>query len=164
MSPGMKFRIRTGQFAFPDREWSIVSDEAKSLISGMLETEPSRRLTISDIMKSNWISVLNFYFIKVYELNTQSYLMIQKRQSFQNAEVDTPLTSLSKMKEDKHLLPFIHHHMSEALNEMRQSFDSDNTELEELVLGANSLYQRRKMKKSSEFIEIRPNDEKKPTE
>lgn len=60
ISPGMKRRIKAGEFAFPENEWSRVSDEAKNLIKGMLETIPEKRITIDDIMKSLWISVSTF--------------------------------------------------------------------------------------------------------
>lgn len=57
ISPGMKRRIKAGEFAFPENEWSRVSDDAKNLIKGMLETMPEKRFTIDEIMRSNWISV-----------------------------------------------------------------------------------------------------------
>jgi mitogen-activated protein kinase-activated protein kinase 2 len=53
----MKRRIKAGEYAFPENEWSRVSQEAKTLIQGMLETIPAKRSNINDIMKSNWISV-----------------------------------------------------------------------------------------------------------
>ena len=36
ISPGMKRMIKSGEFAFPDAEWSRVSKDAKDLIQGML--------------------------------------------------------------------------------------------------------------------------------
>jgi mitogen-activated protein kinase-activated protein kinase 2 len=60
ISPGMKKRIKAGEYAFPEAEWSRVSKDAKDLIQGMLETMPEKRLTITKIMKSNWISVSLF--------------------------------------------------------------------------------------------------------
>jgi len=56
MSPGMKKRIRLGQFDFPKPEWSEVSDEAKNLIRGCLKTNPQERLTIDQVMETKWIS------------------------------------------------------------------------------------------------------------
>ncbi len=53
----MKRRIKAGEYAFPENEWSRVSKEAKTLIQGMLETIPAKRSNITDIMRSNWISV-----------------------------------------------------------------------------------------------------------
>jgi mitogen-activated protein kinase-activated protein kinase 2 len=54
---GMKRRIKAGEYVFPEAEWSRVSQEAKDLIMGMLETIPEKRFTINDVMRSNWISV-----------------------------------------------------------------------------------------------------------
>jgi len=56
MSPGMKKRIRLGQFDFPKPEWSEVSDEAKDLIRGCLKTNPQERLTIDQVIETKWIS------------------------------------------------------------------------------------------------------------
>ncbi|KAK3867793.1 hypothetical protein Pcinc_026772 [Petrolisthes cinctipes] len=55
ISPGMKKRIRTGQYTFPNPEWSNVSPDAKELIKGMLRTDPDERFTIFDVMKNKWI-------------------------------------------------------------------------------------------------------------
>ena len=57
ISPGMKKRIRTGQYEFPKPEWTNVSQDAKDLIRGMLKTDPQERLTIGDIIKNKWIAV-----------------------------------------------------------------------------------------------------------
>ena len=68
MSPGMKKRIRLGQFDFPKPEWSEVSDEAKDLIRGCLKTNPQERLTIDQVIGTKWISVSNsllaYFFCK----------------------------------------------------------------------------------------------------
>jgi len=63
ISPGMKNRIKTGQFDFPSPEWNNVSSDAKTLISSMLSVDPSIRLTINEVVKHKWIAVsylLNF--------------------------------------------------------------------------------------------------------
>lgn len=57
ISPGMKTRIRTGQYDFPDPEWKNVSEAAKKLIKGMLNVDPAKRLTIDDVMRNSWIAV-----------------------------------------------------------------------------------------------------------
>lgn len=57
ISPGMKKRIRTGQYTFPDPEWSCVSQCAKDLIKEMLNVEPAKRLTITQVMNNKWIAV-----------------------------------------------------------------------------------------------------------
>ncbi|ESO03786.1 hypothetical protein HELRODRAFT_80203 [Helobdella robusta] len=59
ISPGMKKRIRNGQFDFPHHEWGQISSEAKELIRGLLKTEPEQRLTIRDVVQNSWISQHN---------------------------------------------------------------------------------------------------------
>ena len=61
ISPGMKRRIKSGAYKFPEPEWSNVSNDAKELIRGMLNTDPTKRLTIEDVMKHKWISVSNTF-------------------------------------------------------------------------------------------------------
>ena len=57
ISPGMKKRIRSGQYEFPNPEWENVSKDAKDLIRGMLKTDPHQRLSIDDVIKNKWIAV-----------------------------------------------------------------------------------------------------------
>lgn len=57
MSPGMKKRIRTGQYDFPSTEWKHVSIEAKELIRSMLQTDATKRPTIDQVMQNKWIAV-----------------------------------------------------------------------------------------------------------
>jgi serine/threonine protein kinase len=56
MSPGMKKRIRLGQYEFPKPEWEEVSNEAKDLIRGCLNTNPEERLTIDQVLQTKWVS------------------------------------------------------------------------------------------------------------
>lgn len=81
ISPGMKKRIRLGQYDFPDPEWSNVSVEARDLIKSMLATDPLQRLQIDEVMRNKWISVsfdnvicnkFNVY-IRVYVAKAQYY-------------------------------------------------------------------------------------------
>lgn len=82
MSPGMKSRIRSGQYAFPSPEWDKVSDQgsckqyskqfynivnffgfvilAKSLIRDLLKTDPADRFSIDQVMSHPWITVSGF--------------------------------------------------------------------------------------------------------
>lgn len=59
----MKNRIKTGQFDFPNPEWSNVSSDAKTLISSMLSVDPSARLAIKEVVKHKWIAVSLFNLI-----------------------------------------------------------------------------------------------------
>ena len=57
ISPGMKKRIRSGQYEFPKPEWTNVSADAKDLIKGCLKTNPEERHTIDEVIRNKWISV-----------------------------------------------------------------------------------------------------------
>ena len=63
MSPGMKKRIRTGQYDFPKTEWKHVSNEAKDLIRSLLQTEAQKRPTIDQVMQNKWIAVNHIFRI-----------------------------------------------------------------------------------------------------
>lgn len=56
ISPGMKTRIRTGQYDFPSPEWTNVSNDAKELIKGMLSVDTNLRLSIEEVIRNNWVS------------------------------------------------------------------------------------------------------------
>merc|ERR1712130_733896 len=56
ISPGMKKRIRSGQYEFPDPEWTNVSAECKNLIKKCLKTNPNERPTIDQVISSKWVS------------------------------------------------------------------------------------------------------------
>jgi serine/threonine protein kinase len=58
----MKTRIRTGQYDFPNPEWKDVSQDAKDLIKGMLNTDPVNRLTIEQVIQNRWVSVSGWDF------------------------------------------------------------------------------------------------------
>ncbi|CAJ0961262.1 unnamed protein product, partial [Ranitomeya imitator] len=57
ISPGMKKRIRMGQYEFPNPEWSEVSPDVKQLIRNLLKTDPTQRMTITEFMNHPWIMV-----------------------------------------------------------------------------------------------------------
>lgn len=123
ISPGMKRRIKAGEFAFPENEWSRVSDEAKDLIKGMLETIPEKRITIDDIMKSLWIS---------------QYTTVPQ----------TPLPSLEILREDRDNWQEIQQNMGKALDEMRINWDN-KIKIKELPTANNPLLERRMKKKKT---------------
>jgi serine/threonine protein kinase len=125
----MKRRIKAGEFAFPDNEWSRVSKEAKDLITGMLETIPEKRSTINDVMKSNWIS-------KYYSVP------------------QTPLPSLEILKEDKDNWVEVQQNMGKALDEMRINWDS-KYKLKKLEIVNNPLFERRMNKKAKTGAETK---------
>ena len=57
ITEGMKNRIINGSYNLTDTVWKKVSDEAKSLIKQMLETNPQNRLNIDQVMSNVWIQV-----------------------------------------------------------------------------------------------------------
>ncbi|EPB68948.1 kinase domain protein [Ancylostoma ceylanicum] len=67
MSPGMKAKIKSGQYTFPSPEWDCVSEAAKDLIKKLLKTDAAERITIEQTMQHKWIThyhkVSMFFFI-----------------------------------------------------------------------------------------------------
>ncbi|CAG5112744.1 Oidioi.mRNA.OKI2018_I69.chr2.g6939.t1.cds [Oikopleura dioica] len=51
----MKKRIANAEFEFPDREWEMVSDNAKDLIKGLLVVDPEKRMNIEEVMQHPWL-------------------------------------------------------------------------------------------------------------
>lgn len=47
--------IMRGRIAFPDREWSGVSAEAKDLVQRMLQVDPAQRITARGVLEHSWI-------------------------------------------------------------------------------------------------------------
>eukprot|EP01135_Chromosphaera_perkinsii_P005880 Nk52_evm13s370 gene=Nk52_evmTU13s370 len=56
ISPGMKRRIRLGQYDFPEEEFGGVSSAAKDLIKSLLHTDANARMTITEMVEHPWIS------------------------------------------------------------------------------------------------------------
>ena len=56
ISPGMKRRIRLGQYDFPDEEFGNVSNAVKDLIKRLLHTDANERMTIMEMMNHPWVS------------------------------------------------------------------------------------------------------------
>jgi len=102
ISPGMKKRIRSGQYEFPKPEWTNVSSDAKDLIKGCLKTNPEERHTIDEVIKNKWISQYN-------------------------AVPPTPLLTSDVLKEENEQWPDVQQGMSLALREMRVDQDQPFT-------------------------------------
>ncbi|XP_054721101.1 MAP kinase-activated protein kinase 2-like [Uloborus diversus] len=99
ISPGMKKRIRAGQYNFPDPEWENVSADAKELIKGLLRTDPAKRLSIEDVMSNNWIA----QFTEVPQ---------------------TPLHSVRVLREEEYAWPDVQEEMTRSLATMRVDYDT----------------------------------------
>lgn len=50
-------RTAAGRYTFPDREWSNVSDDAKSLVKALLQVRPEKRLTAKAALQHKWLAV-----------------------------------------------------------------------------------------------------------
>ncbi|XP_070594816.1 MAP kinase-activated protein kinase 3 isoform X1 [Erythrolamprus reginae] len=119
ISPGMKRRIRMGQYGFPNPEWSEVSDEAKQLIRLLLKTDPTERMTIFQFMNHPWIN--------------QSMVV-----------PPTPLHTTRVLQEDKDHWDEVKEEMTSALATMR--VDYDQVKIKDLKASNNRLLNKRRKK------------------
>lgn len=69
----MKKRIRTGQYDFPNPEWQSVSPEAKDLIRGMLNIDPTKRFTIEQVMRNRWVAVSSVALHLLFEFSNTKH-------------------------------------------------------------------------------------------
>ncbi|XP_062826151.1 MAP kinase-activated protein kinase 3 isoform X2 [Anolis carolinensis] len=118
ISPGMKRRIRMGQYGFPNPEWSEVSDEAKQLIRQLLKTDPTERMTISQFMNHPWINSM--------------------------VVPPTPLHTARVLQEDKDHWDEVKEEMTSALATMR--VDYDQVKIKDLKTSNNRLLNKRRKK------------------
>ncbi|XP_061731228.1 MAP kinase-activated protein kinase 3 [Nerophis ophidion] len=119
ISPGMKRRIRMGQYEFPKPEWADVSQEGKDLINQLLKTDPNERMTITQFMNHPWIS-----------------------QSM--AVPSTPLHTTRVLTEDREMWEDVKEEMTSALATMR--VDYDQVKIKDLDTSSNPLLNKRRKK------------------
>lgn len=117
ISPGMKTRIRTGQYDFPNPEWKNVSQAAKDLIKGMLSVEPEKRLTIDQVMRNPWVRL---------------YTEVPQ----------TPLHTGRVLKEGEETWPEVQEEMTRSLANMR--VDYDQMHIKNLDSSNNALLNKRR--------------------
>uniref|UniRef100_UPI00398F5C81 MAP kinase-activated protein kinase 2-like isoform X1 n=1 Tax=Pristiophorus japonicus TaxID=55135 RepID=UPI00398F5C81 len=122
ISPGMKTRIRMGQYEFPNPEWSDVSEEAKDVIRQVLKTDPTERMTIPEFMNHPWIN--------------QSMAVPQ-----------TPLHTSRVLQEEKDMWEDVKDEMTSALATMR--VDYDQVTIKDLDKTSNPLLNKRRKKQTS---------------
>ncbi|XP_002742135.1 MAP kinase-activated protein kinase 2-like [Saccoglossus kowalevskii] len=121
ISPGMKKRIRNGQYEFPNPEWSEVSDVAKDLIRCLLKTDPSERMTITEFLQHPWVT--------------------------QPSEVPmTPLMSALVLKEEEAQWDEVQDEMTNALATMR--VDYDQCRIKDIRESSNPLLNKRRKQKN----------------
>merc|ERR1712183_369898 len=94
ISPGMKRRIRGGQYEFPKPEWDNVSADCKNLIKECLKTNPGERPNIDQVIENKWIA---------------QYEVVPA----------TPLVTSEVLREETDLWMDVKQGMSLALQEMR---------------------------------------------
>ncbi|XP_071402778.1 MAP kinase-activated protein kinase 3 [Centroberyx affinis] len=119
ISPGMKRRIRMGQYEFPNPEWAEVSQEAKDLIHQLLKTDPNERMTITQFMNHPWIS--------------KSMVV-----------PSTPLHTTRVLTEDREMWDDVKEEMTSALATMR--VDYDQVKIKDLDTSSNPLLNKRRKK------------------
>uniref|UniRef100_A0A3B4VG65 non-specific serine/threonine protein kinase n=1 Tax=Seriola dumerili TaxID=41447 RepID=A0A3B4VG65_SERDU len=119
ISPGMKRRIRMGQYEFPNPEWAEVSQEAKDLIHQLLKTDPNERMTITQFMNHPWIN--------------QSMVV-----------PSTPLHTTRVLTEDREMWEDLKEELTSALATMR--VDYDQVKIKDLDTSSNPLLNKRRKK------------------
>lgn len=120
MSPGMRRRIRMGEYEFPNEEWSDVSEEAKQLIRTLLKTEPTQRMTITEFMNHPWIN--------------QAMKVPQ-----------TPLHTSRVLKEERDTWEDVKEEMTSALATMR--VDYEQIKIKTIEASSNPLLTKRRKNK-----------------
>merc|ERR1711983_481464 len=120
ISPGMKKRIRSGQYEFPNPEWANVSAECKNLIKKCLKTNPQERPTIDQVIENTWIS---------------QYDIVPA----------TPLVTSEVLREDTDQWQDVKQGMSLALQEMR--VEDKTPKLKNPTDSKNSMLEKRRKAK-----------------
>lgn len=48
--------IKTGEYSFPEKDWSLISKEGKDLIKRCLTKDPELRIKPEEALKHDWIT------------------------------------------------------------------------------------------------------------
>ncbi|XP_034393984.1 MAP kinase-activated protein kinase 2-like [Cyclopterus lumpus] len=127
ISPGMKRRIRNGQYDFPKPEWCDVSEEAKQLIRHLLKTEPTQRMSIGEFMNHPWIT--------------------------RSVEVPrTPLHTSRVLREEQEVWEKVKEEMTNALQTMR--VDCDQIKIKTIDDSTNPLLLKRRKKSQNSATQL----------
>jgi mitogen-activated protein kinase-activated protein kinase 2 len=126
ISPGMKKRIRNGQYEFPAPEWTRVSQDAKDVIRGLLRTDPDERFTITEVTNHRWVS--------------QATLVPQ-----------TPLVTAMVLNEENETWVDVQEEMTNALATMR--VDYDQCHLKDIDKSNNKLMAKRRKTKQAAVVD-----------
>jgi len=115
ISPGMKQRIRAGQYNFTGPEWDRVSEAAKDMIRRCLITDPAERATIEQVMTHKWMT-------------------------HYNKNPNTPLATSQILREEKVNWPEVSEEMGYALASMRV----DDVQIKQMKEAKNPLLEKRR--------------------
>ncbi|KAH7730265.1 camk/mapkapk/mapkapk protein kinase [Aphelenchoides avenae] len=121
ISPGMKNRIRAGQYNFTGPEWDRVSEAAKDMIRICLRTDPAERATAEQLMRHKWIT-------------------------HYNKNPTTALDTSKVLREEQVNWPEVSEEMEKALASMRV----DDVQIKSLSSAKNTLLQKRQRNKADE--------------
>ncbi len=64
----MKKRIINGQYSFPKQKRTELSHNAKDMIKRMLDVNSKTRISIDEILNSDWLNVRINIFIFIYNI------------------------------------------------------------------------------------------------
>ncbi|VDL75578.1 unnamed protein product [Nippostrongylus brasiliensis] len=127
MSPGMKAKIKSGQYTFPSPEWDCVSEAAKDLIKKLLKTDAAERISIEQTMQHKWIT----HYKKV---------------------PDTPLFTSTVLVDQKAQWGEMQDEMEKTLASMRVG--NENMQIKSLADSNNKLLQKRKQRTEDAIQEM----------
>ncbi|KAI6239106.1 Non-specific serine/threonine protein kinase [Aphelenchoides fujianensis] len=125
ISPGMKRRIRAGQYEFPSVDFDRVSEAAKHLIRGCLKTDPAERITIDQVMQHKWLTHFN-------------------------KNPTTPLNTCNVLREQRGNWEEMTGDFQEEMERTLASMRIDDVQIKQLDHAINDLLEKRKKKKAAE--------------
>ena len=87
LSDRMKRKITNGQFTFHEKYWHDVSDGAKSVVTALLATNPSNRMTADQLLKHPWVTGAVAPKV-VVPLPTVKHMKQEEQSAEQSAAID----------------------------------------------------------------------------
>ena len=141
-------KIRQFKFAFPEKKWNSISNEAKDLLSKMLVPE-AERLSASQVMNHPWFNLVKDNKIPLEKIRLDGTNFFKEYKESNRLKKIVLLYIASKLQEDEIL----------DLNELFKAFDKDNNgqidykEFEQGIMKLNS-NQIKKEEIESYFNEI----------
>ncbi|ESO07938.1 hypothetical protein HELRODRAFT_75608, partial [Helobdella robusta] len=92
LSRRMKERILTGQYEFPEDDWSVVSTQAKDFVSRLLQVDPTERLNVEEALRHPWLNTppANIHLISPSILQKSSMTDVNEAYDYQLTNMRTP--------------------------------------------------------------------------